>query len=418
MFNKPEGTVPDQYIPRLSDSSLADLLTDLPALSLVGPRACGKTTTALRLAKGVARLDRPQEAQVFELDVDAALARYPEPALLDEWQEVPQVLGAVKRAVDENFQPARFILTGSVRAELSAATWPGTGRVVRVTMHPLTERELTRAVCREWFTDKLYPHDNLLDEDYAVLSIDEYIQRVVRGGFPAVVHRSARSRRQWLSSYLKTCAERDIPQVQQVRDPVQLLKLIKCLGSNIAGLPTISTLANSVGLNHRTTNAYLSALEATMLLNRVPAWHSNRLKRLSKQPKFFFADTSLAAAALGVTEADVLKDAELTGRFIENFVYHQIVSELSASAMAAELYHFRDRDGREIDLVIEFPGDALVGIEVKASASPTKRDARHLEWLRDQLGDAFRCGVVLHSGVAAVQISDRIYALPISALWH
>jgi predicted AAA+ superfamily ATPase len=137
-----------EYVPRLVDGMLADLLAQLPAIMLVGPRAAGKTTTARRLARSVVRLDQAGQAAAFRADADVALAAFDEPVLLDEWQEVPEVLGAVKRAVDDDPRAGRFVLTGSVWADMSAATWPGTGRVVRIPLYGLTIREFP--ICALW----------------------------------------------------------------------------------------------------------------------------------------------------------------------------------------------------------------------------------------------------------------------------
>src|SRR5258707_1577279 len=149
------GPASVQYLPRLIDQRLSELFAQLPALLITGPRAAGKTTTARQHATTTIRLDRPAEAAAFRADPDAALRGQPEPVLLDEWQAVPGVLGAVKRAVDDDPRPGRFILTGSVRADLEQETWPGTGRLVRVPMYGLTVREIERAIDGTTFIDKL-----------------------------------------------------------------------------------------------------------------------------------------------------------------------------------------------------------------------------------------------------------------------
>ncbi|MGL5829512.1 MAG: AAA family ATPase, partial [Angustibacter sp.] len=136
---------PEPYLERIADQTLQQVLRELPALMITGPRACGKTTSARRLAADALHLDDPVVAAAVAADPDAALRRSREPLLIDEWQEVPSVLGAVKRAVDSDSRPGRFLLTGSAEAEFSSALWPGTGRVIRVQMHGLTQREVTRS---------------------------------------------------------------------------------------------------------------------------------------------------------------------------------------------------------------------------------------------------------------------------------
>lgn len=408
----------NSYVPRLIDPLLGELMDSLPAISIVGPRACGKTTTATRHVADVAALDQASQAEAFSLDVDAALGRRNTPLLLDEWQEVPGVLGAVKRAVDKSSHPGQFVLTGSVRAELDVATWPGTGRVVRLRLRSLTEREIEKNTGKQTFLQRL---ENCSFADLPSLphlSVDDYLERVTRGGLPGSVSASGRARALWLDSYVATIADRDVPHQHSMRSPAVLRRVLRTLAVSSAGLASDATLSEAAGVDQRTLSAHRDALLAAMVVDDVPAWHTNRLKRLTKRSKLFMADTGLGCAAGGVTLLDIANDADMAGRFLETFVHHQIASEINAEGFDGRLFHVRDRDGREVDLLVELPGGRVAGIEVKASSSPTRRDAKHLMWLRDVLGDRFVCGVVLHTGTAVGDVDDRITVLPISALWH
>jgi predicted AAA+ superfamily ATPase len=408
------------YVPRLAEARLEQLFAELPALLIAGPRATGKTTTARRHARTVVRLDVTTEAGAFEADPDAALRALPEPVLLDEWQAVPDVLGAVKRAVDEGSGAGRFLLTGSVRAQLGVKTWPGTGRVVDVQMYGLTVRELVGKLKGEPFLSRLAQ----ADMDAFPASNDPpdllgYIEFALRGGFPdAALGLSADSQRAWLEGYVNQLLTRDTELLDGVRDPRRLRLYFEALALSTAGLANSKTLYDAAHIDRKTALAYERLLTNLLVLDTLPAWTSNRLSRLTRTGKRYLVDTSLVAAALKLDERAVLRDGDLLGRMIDTFVLAQIRPEVALSSFRPRLYHLRSRDGaHEVDLIAELSAGDVVAIEIKSAAAPKRSDARHLEWLRDRLGERFLAGAVLHTGPRPFRLSERIFALPIATLW-
>lgn len=408
------------YLARLADRRLASLLADLPAVMVTGPRAAGKTTSARRLAADVLRLDDPGTAAAVAGDPDAVLRRSTEPVLIDEWQEVPQVLAAVKRAVDQDPRPGRFLLTGSVEADLTARMWPGTGRVVRVVLRCLTQREVTGSAATAGLLPKLLAGrlDQVGVPDQPVRSQD-YVDLAVRGGFPEPALRlGPAAGAAWLDSYLEHTITRDIQAVGQSRDPVRLGRYLEVLGLSTAGLPTDSTLHAAAGINQRTANAYDHLLSSRYLVDLLPAWSSNRLSALTKRAKRYLTDPGLAVSAARLDGQAVLRDGDLLGRVLDTFVAAQLRPEVEVRQPRARLHHLRTESGRqEVDLILDLGGGRVVGLEIKAGSAPTARDARHLRWLRDRLGDSFVRGVVFHTGPQPFELDDRIWALPISTLW-
>jgi predicted AAA+ superfamily ATPase len=286
-------------------------------------------------------------------DPDAMLVGLPEPVVIDEWQEAPDVLGAVKRAVDDDPRPGRFILTGYVRAELENRVWPGTGRILQVPMYGLSVRERR-----------------------GLISGATLLDRIVAEGVSAV------------------------------------------LAVNSAGLVTEESLRGAAGINAGTAREYQALFQRMFVLDIVPAWFSNRIKRLVKTPKRYLVDPALVAAVLGLGREAILYGPDMLGRLMDTFVAAQLRSELAVSRLGPRLYHLRDEHGRrEVDLVVETASGKLIGIEVKASATVTTSDARHLAWLRDESGDAFAAGIVLHTGPHVFPLGDRLIAAPVSALW-
>jgi len=407
------------YVGRLLDQEVTEVLQVHPATLIVGPRASGKTTTARQYAATVIRLDRPAEAAAFRADADAALAAMAEPVLLDEWQEVPEVLAAVKRAVDDDSRPGRFLLTGSVRADLETEMWPGTGRLIRLNMYGLNERELAGATLSPNPIDVLAEGDPMaLETPTSAPDLPGYIDLALRGGFPEVALRlDVGGRERWLASYLDQILTRDAVHISG-RDPVKLARYFEVLALNSAGIVADTTILEAAHVDRKTADAYNRLLVNLFVLDVVPAWLTNRLSRLVKAPKRYVTDPSLIGAALRLDARGVMRDGDTLGRLLDTFVAAQLRPELAASKRNPRLFHMREKDGRhEIDLLTEFGGDQVIAIEVKATSAPSPSDAAHLKWLGDRLGDRFLAGVVLHTGPAAFALADRIAALPIASIW-
>jgi predicted AAA+ superfamily ATPase len=412
--------VVDNYAPRLLDERIAALFGELPAVLLTGPRATGKTTTARRHVETVVRLDRPAEAVAFRADPDAALRAQPEPVLLDEWQAVPEFLGAVKGAVDDDPRTRRFLLTGSAVADLQAETWPGTGRIVRLAMYGMTQRELVGRTTGPTFLENLAAGDlGAMEMPAEVPDLRGYLDLALAGGYPEPVLRlSEGARSAWIDSYLEHLVTRDAELLAGARDPVRLERYVRALALNTAGVPEHKTLYDAAAINRKTAVAYDGLLTNLFVLSFVPAWATNRLTRLVRAPKRYIVDPSLVGGSLGVDVPAVMRDGDLLGRLLDTFVAAQVRPELELITRKPSLYHLREKNGRrEIDLVVEVAAGGIIALEVKANAAPSVADARHLSWLGDVLGDRFLAGAVLHTGPRSFRLAERVFALPICALW-
>jgi uncharacterized protein len=423
---------PSDYRPRLADRHLGDLLAEFPAVMINGARATGKTTTARQHVSEVLSLDIPGVAAAMAADPDAALRRAGRPVLVDEWQEVPEVLGAVKRAVDRDSRPGQFLLTGSVRAELSSEMWAGTGRIVRVPMYGLTQREVLEKepALRPSFLTRLADAGDASgrgeDVDAAfplpadVPDIDGYVALALRGAFPELAYRdrTPQGREAWLSSYLDDLLTRDAATLDQRKDPVRLRRYFEAVALNIAGMPTDLSLYEAAGVNAKTAASYDRLLESLYVLEQVPAWSSNRLKSLVHARKRYVVDPALATAATRMTSGAVLRDVDTLGRLFDAFGLAQLRPEAALMHPRPRIRHLRTRAGRqEVDLVIEVSAGRVVGLEFKASTAPKAHDARHLRWLADEIGPDFAAGAVIHSGSQVYPLAERVWAIPMCALW-
>lgn len=408
------ATVRRRHVEALLDR----LLGGIPALMLTGPRSVGKTTLALARAASVLRLDTPADAAAARLDPDGVLRGRPEPLLVDEWQVVPEILPAVKRAVDDDPRGGRFLLTGSVEGETGPGLWAGTGRVVNLPLWGLTVAERDGRGTEPTFVDRLVEgHSSAADFATSSNAPTDYVALALASGFPVpALDLSGEARAVWLASYVDQAVLRDVADVG-ARNPALLRRYVEALALNSAGVVTAETLVGAAGINRRTAVAYEADLQRVYLLDVVEPWFTNRLNRLVKLPKRYLTDAALIPAALGLGRDDVAGDTDLLGRVLDTFVASQLRAQLAARVPAPRLHHLRNQDGtREVDLLVEAAG-AVYAFEVKASATPQAKDARHLRWLRDALGERFGAGVVFTTNPHPIDLDDRIVALPISALW-
>lgn len=241
----------------------------------------------------------------------------------------------------------------------------------------------------------------------------------LRGGFPEPALRlSGSNRADWLESYIDQLVTRDAAGVDGGRDPDRLRCYLEAYTLQTAGQAEHKRIFDAASITARTAGAYEQLLKNLLIVESLPAWTTNRLKRLVRAPKRYLVEPSLMAGVLRVDVAAVMRDADLLGRLIDTFALAQLRAELPISTTRSRLYHLRDEHGRhEIDVVAELSGGRVVAIEIKATAAPTKADARHLVWLRDQLGDRFVGGVVLHTGPRVISFDAGITAVPIAGLW-
>ncbi|MBL8929402.1 MAG: ATP-binding protein [Kineosporiaceae bacterium] len=408
------------YLPRLLDVELAEVLASHPAVLVVGPRACGKTTTTHRHCRSVLRLDVPAQAGAVRADPDVALRHLDEPVLIDEWQVVPEVLGAVKRAVDADPRPGRFLLTGSSQADLTVAGWPAAGRIVRLEMYPMTGRERHGDAAAPSLVDRIISQaDAAFGSVRSGWDLSHYVAEALSSGWPEPMRlASQRGRDRWLTGYVDHLVTREAPSLGVARVPALMRRYLYAIAANTAGTPTHKLLYDAAGINRDTAAGYDDLFEALMITDRVPAWSGNRMDRAVRLPKRYLVDPGLGAAVLRVDERRVLRDADLLGRLLDTYVAAQLRVECAMSVVGADLFHLRDANGRrEIDLLIETRDGRVIAVEVKATASPSRSDARHLEWAAQRWGEAFALGLVVHTGPAIIRFADRILAIPIAALW-
>jgi len=410
----------DGLHPRFAEPRLAEALADSPVVLIHGPRQCGKTTLA-RMAGD------PRGYAYFSFDDDVALAAavadpvgfvadLPERTILDEVQRAPGLFTSIKTTVDRRRTPGRFLLTGSANVLLVPRLADSlTGRMEILRLHPLAQCELAARAPR--FLDALFG-GTFKTRKYERLGKD-LAERVAAGGYPAALARAtARRRAVWYRDYVETLVQHDARDLARISSLDTLPRLLALAAGQTARLLNVSDLASPFQLSRPTIRDYVTLLERVFLLELLPPWHSNRLSRLIKTPKLHLGDSGVACALLGLDAAALWRDRSTLGQLLETFVFQELRRQASWHEDEIRLHHFRDKDGAEVDIVLERGAHEVAGVEVKSAATVTTADFRGLRKLKEAAGKRFAAGVVLYDGEASASFGDGLFAVPIRALWE
>ena len=411
---------PDLVYPRFAESRLAEALADTPVVLIHGPRQCGKTTLAQVAG-------RASKYTYFSFDDDVTLAAatadpvgfvadLPDRVILDEVQRAPGIFTTLKAVVDRRRTPGRFLLTGSTNILLLPALADSlAGRLGILQLHPLAQCELVSR--QPGFLDRLFA-STFKAGKFERLG-KELAERIAAGGFPAALVRSTpRRRAAWYRDYIETLVQRDVRDLARVSSLDVLPRLLTFAAGQTARLINVSDLASPFQLSRPTIRDYVTLLERVFLLEELPPWHNNRLSRLIKTPKLHLGDTGVACALLGLDGAALFQDRAVLGQLLETFVFQELRRQSSWHEDEIRFHHFRDKDGGEVDIVLERGAGQVAGVEVKASATVTAADFRGLRKLKVAAGKKFAAGVVLYDGETSASFGDGLYAVPVRTLWE
>jgi uncharacterized protein len=407
----------EPVFPRYAARQLTAALEDTPVVLLIGPRQCGKTTLVRDLLGDDRRYVTLDEETALEgaRHDPAGFMRGLRQATIDEVQRAPDLLRAIKRSVDVDRHPGRFLLTGSADVlTLPTVSDSLAGRMAIVTLLPLSRAEIRRR--RPAFLRKAFA--GVLVRAPEKMIGNDLVRAVLTGGYPEMIRRSQPARRHtWARDYVRAIVQRDVRDVAEVERLDLMARLLRILAHHAGQLTNFTQIGGQNGLDDKTTKKYVTVLEQLFLVRRVEPWFRNRLKRLVKTPKLHFLDSGLPAAILGVTAERIAGDRTIFGPLLETFVFSEVLKQVGWLDEECSLSHYRDKDQDEVDIVIENEAADLVGIEVKAAATVKASDFRGLRKLADATGAAFKLGVVLYDGDQTVPFGDRLFAAPVSCLW-
>jgi predicted AAA+ superfamily ATPase len=412
---RPSGTIRRRHLLGEVKSALADTRV----VFIAGARQAGKSTLAhlALLGRGdvvTRNLDDPPTLTAAHAD-PVGFVDHDATVFIDEVQRAPELLLPVKAAVDLSQRPGRFLLTGSANVlTIPRVSDVLTGRMEIIDLWPFSQGEIEGQI--DGFVDRAF--SGWSGSQATTLRKRDYVARAVRGGYPAVVLRTSESRRgAWFASYVRTLTQRDVRDIANIERPREMGRLLRLLAARSGQLFKLEEVARDAGLPPTTARRYLDLLEASYITCTLAGWTTSKTTRAIRAPKVFVRDTGLLCHLLGTSTDAMMAPSSDVGPVLETFVAMELARQLGWSATRADLYHFRTKDGAEVDVVLEAADGTLVGVEVKAGATVRIEDFRGLRLLAERAGARFRLGVVLYTGTEELSFGDRLRCLPMSTLW-
>ncbi len=407
-------------LPRRAAAAIEAALNDTRVVLVNGARQVGKSTLVRHIASQSAAewrdLDRPRDREAALADPEGFVDTET-PLIIDEIQRAPELLLSIKVAVDSDPRPGRFLLTGSSRL-LGLRGLPDTlpGRMETIELWPFSQGEIDGTT--DGFIDAVF-RDGPALRHTSQIPRTGYAERIVRGGLPeAVMRTDPRRRTRFFDNYVQNLIERDIRQLTEIERAPQLKSLLRLLAARSGTTVSANGLASELELSRPTIQRYLALLEEVYLIKQIPGWSRNIGTRITAMPKLAFVDSGIAARLLA-TDAHALRRPEGPfGPLLEGFVTSELARQLTWSETEADLYHYRDHNKIEVDIILEDAHGRVVGIEVKASNTVRGDDFNGLRRLADRLGDDFVVGIVLYTGTDTLPFGPRLRAMPVGALWE
>ena len=408
-------------VARHAQRAVEEALADTRVLVILGARQVGKSTLLEQVAsiegsrREILTLDDQAVRLAARDDPAGFVAALTTPVAVDEVQRVPELMTEIKLRVDRDRTPGQFAITGSANLlEMKQVKESLAGRAEYLRLHPFSQGELRGRP--ESFVPRLVD-GSFPAVTNAPVGRQAYAEILARGGYPEAQGRTANRRARFFESYVDGIMDRDLATLGDVADRAVVARLLQAIGATSAAELNVERLSGSMGAPATTLRRHIELLETLFLIRRIPAWSSNLLSRSIKRPKIHITDTGLLAYLVGADEQRIENDLDLGGMFYESFVAMELHRQISWLDDRPQLFHFRDRDQREVDIVIEHRDGSITAVEVKSAATVHRRDLRGLTHLRDKLGSRFKAGVLLYTGANTVPFGDRLAAVPISGLW-
>lgn len=404
---------------RWQEKPLQEAAKTRRVLLLSGPRQCGKTTLCQEIASEgtlYMTLDNPALFAAAKNDPVSFIKNDGKMMIIDEVQHAPELLLAIKEAVDKNIRPGQYLLTGSSNIQaLPNVRESLAGRIRRIRLRGLTQGEIEGV--QPSFLEMAFTGSFKVRK--VPCSQEDIIARALKGGFPEAMKESPRNRRLWHLDYVNALLERDLKDIANIRRQESMRSLVSVLASWSGKYMDTSAIGSFLSIQRATLESYLNALEALYLVEKVPPWLKTDYDRIGKRSKIYMSDCGLMSSILGWKVKELRFDPDRLGKLFETFVFNELSAQIDVDPGMYEVFQYRDKDKREVDFIIEREDGALLGIEVKSGSVVDPQSFKHLKWFQKTLSQhkSFT-GIVLYTGEYVLSFGSNLWAIPISLLWH
>lgn len=408
----------EEDYPRWQKKTLQEAMKTRRVLLLSGPRQCGKTTLAKSLLSeeiDYRSLDQLNFLQAAQSDPLSFVKHESKMLIIDEIQLALELLPAIKQSVDENRRPGQFLLTGSADlASIPQAKESLAGRIRKVRLRPLSFGEIERK--NSTFLERAFEKQL---KDCPDFDRELFLQKLFIGGFPEPLTLDEKQARLWHMDYINALLERDLKMLVNIRRQDTMQELLKILAAYSSRQINLNEIASKLSIHKSTLDSYANALGGLFLIERLNPWSHTDYGRIGKQKKTFFTDTGLLSSCLNWNLKDLTLQTERLGKITETFVFNELSCLIDCAELSYSIYHYRDREKREIDFIIEREDGAILAIEVKASKSIKKQDFQHLQFFQKKFKDLESfTGLLLYCGKESLSFAEKLYAAPIASLYQ
>ena len=404
--------------PRWQKKTIKQLMSERRVLLLSGPRQSGKTTLARELESDQTEyrtLDDGTLREAAENDPQGFIKRSTNTLIIDEVQRIPSLLPAIKKAVDEDTRPGQYLLTGSANIQsLPTVRESLAGRIAKIRLRPLAQGEVKKIAPK--FIESAFKQS--FSRSHTHYDRDALLEIAFKGGFPEPMILQDRGRRRWHADYINAILERDLKEIAKIHRKNTMRELVNILAAWSGKFMDLSAIGSGLSIQRPTIESYINALETLYLVERIYPWTKTDYARVGKQSRLFMVDSGLMTTLLRWKMDQVRFDSDRSGKLMETFAFNEIMAQVDAEDGRYELFHYRDREKREIDFLIEREDNALLGIEIKAGSAVGKNDFKHMKWFQNNLAKSQTfIGIILYTGEFPASFGNSLWAVPFGLLW-